>query len=245
MAEYNRKRDNQSPYWDSDRRRQEAQRSRPHQGNYGGAYGQSSYGSDSEWDRDEYRQGRIWDREHHLPGDREARRDQQGRSYGVGKARNPYDDVARREASGSSYYDDRQPGRGRSGGDRDWWDRGRDEVASWLGDEDAEHRRRLDEERTGGPHRGKGPKGYRRSEERIREDACDRLTEDDYVDATDIQVQLEGEDVVLSGTVHSRAEKRRAEDLVERVSGVRNVENRLRVEQDQSHGSTGYERDQM
>lgn len=237
MADYNRIRDNQSPYWDSDRRGRQRQRSRQHYGNYGGAYGESSYGSqgaygnDSEWDRDEYRQGSIWEREHHLPGDREERRDQQGRGYGVGRARHPYDDDARRR-SYEGYSDRRPAGRGRDRDDRDWWDRGRDEVASWFGDDDAERRRRMDEQRSGGDHRGKGPKGYRRSEERIREDAYDRLTEDDYVDATDIRVQLEDDEVVLSGTVHSREEKRRAEDLVERVSGVRNVQNRLKVERE-------------
>lgn len=232
MADYNRKRENRyDPDYD---------RSRRPYGDYGGAYEQSHYGgrgNDSEWDRDEYRQGSIWEREHHLPGEREARRDQQGRRQGVGRALNPYDNEARR-GSYQSYYDSRPAGRDRN--DRAWWERGRDEVASWFGDDDAEHRRRLDEERTGGPHRGKGPKGYRRSEERIREDAYDRLTDDDYVDATDIQVQIEGDELVLTGTVHTRAEKRRAEDLVERVSGVRNVQNRLRVERGGDRSTAGY-----
>ena len=33
--------------------------------------------------------------------------------------------------------------------DRGWWDRTRDEVASWLGDEDAERRRRFEERGSG------------------------------------------------------------------------------------------------
>jgi hypothetical protein len=50
------------------------------------------------------------------------------------------------------------------------------------------------------------------------------------VDASNIRVQFDEENtVILSGTVNSREEKRRAEDLVESISGVRNVENRLRV----------------
>jgi hypothetical protein len=36
-------------------------------------------------------------------------------------------------------------------------------------------------------------------------------------------------EVSLSGTVSDRASKRRAEDLVEEVSGVTNVENRIRI----------------
>jgi len=121
----------------------------------------------------------------------------------------------------------RNYGNNRSEGNRDWWDRTKDEVSSWFGDDDAERRRRVD--KINGPHKGKGPRDYRRSEDRIREDVCDRLADDDYVDASNINVQIQNDEVVLSGTVNSREEKRRAEDLVESISGVRNVENRIRV----------------
>jgi hypothetical protein len=83
----------------------------------------------------------------------------------------------------------------------------------------------------GGPHRGKGPRNYQRSQERIREDVCERLTDDGIIDATNVEVRVENDEVVLNGVVHNREEKRRAEDLAEAVAGVRNVENRLRVEQ--------------
>jgi osmotically-inducible protein OsmY len=78
-------------------------------------------------------------------------------------------------------------------------------------------------------HRGKGPKSYVRSDERIREDVSDRLRDDEHIDASDIEVMIEGGEIVLSGTVDSRFAKRHAEDLAESVSGVRNVENRIRV----------------
>lgn len=110
---------------------------------------------------------------------------------------------------------------------RDWWDRTKDEVSSWFGDDDAERRRRAD--KINGPHKGKGPRDYRRSEDRIREDVCDRLADDDYVDASDIRIEIHNDEVILSGNVNSREEKRRAEDIVESISGVRNVENRIRV----------------
>jgi osmotically-inducible protein OsmY len=113
-------------------------------------------------------------------------------------------------------------------GERDWWDRTRDEVSSWFGDDEAERRRERDR-RISDSHKGKGPRGYTRSTERIKEDVCERLSEDDYVDASDIDIRMEGSEVILSGTVHSRAEKRRAEDLVESISGVSNVQNQLRV----------------
>jgi len=113
--------------------------------------------------------------------------------------------------------------------DRGWWDRTRDEVSSWFGSEGADRRRRID--KLIARHSGKGPKGYQRSENRIMEDVCERLTEDGNVDASDIEVEVHGADVILTGTVHEREEKYRAEDLAESIPGVRNVENRLHVEQ--------------
>ena len=76
---------------------------------------------------------------------------------------------------------------------------------------------------------GRGPKGYRRSDDRIREDVCDRLTEDGRVDATDVEVVVNNSEVTLSGVVTSRGQKRYAEDIVEDVTGVREVHNNLRV----------------
>ena len=78
-------------------------------------------------------------------------------------------------------------------------------------------------------HRGKGPKNYQRSDDRIREDVCERLFVDDDVDASDIEVAVNGATVTLSGTVHDRFEKRRAEDIAESVLGVRDVQNQIRV----------------
>jgi len=77
--------------------------------------------------------------------------------------------------------------------------------------------------------RGQGPKGYERSDERIREDLHERLTEDPQLDASDIEVAVEAREVTLSGRVASRADKRRAEDIAESVSGVGHVQNNLRV----------------
>jgi hypothetical protein len=84
----------------------------------------------------------------------------------------------------------------------------------------------------GGSHRGRGPKGYQRSDERIREDVNDALTDDDLLDASDIQIEVQDCEVTLSGTVTSREDKRRAEDLVEDISGVRHVQNEIRVERE-------------
>jgi osmotically-inducible protein OsmY len=115
------------------------------------------------------------------------------------------------------------------GKERGWWERVTDEVASWFGDEDAERRRLRDERQRGAHHRGRGPRGYRRSDERIREDINDRLTDHPYIDATDVEVSVASGEVTLTGAVESRQAKRLAEDIAESVSGVTNVENRLRV----------------
>ena len=79
-------------------------------------------------------------------------------------------------------------------------------------------------------YRGLGPKNYRRSDERIREEVCERLTEDDYVDATDIEVDVREGIVMLSGTVDDRLIKRRAEDVAESVRGVIDIQNQIRVD---------------
>lgn len=85
-------------------------------------------------------------------------------------------------------------------------------------------------------HRGRGPRGYKRSDPRIQEDVNDRLTDDPHLDATEIQVEVTDGEVTLTGNVGSRADRRRAEDIADSVSGVRYVMNNLRVRQ---HGTTG------
>ncbi|WP_063776700.1 BON domain-containing protein [Microvirga massiliensis] len=120
------------------------------------------------------------------------------------------------------------------GEERGFWDRASDEVSSWFGDEDAERRRREDMR---GEHRGRGPKNYTRSDDRIREDVNDRLSDDPLVDASEIEVQVSGCEVTLSGTVDSREAKRRAEDIAERVSAVKHVQNNLRVNQQGTRGA--------
>lgn len=80
-----------------------------------------------------------------------------------------------------------------------------------------------------GEHRGRGPKNYTRSDERIREDVSDQLSDDSWLDASDVEVTVKSCEVTLAGLVRSREDKRRAEDIAERVSGVRHVQNNLRV----------------
>ena len=79
-------------------------------------------------------------------------------------------------------------------------------------------------------HRGRGPAGYVRSDERIVDDVIDRLTDDEHIDASEILVKVDGGIVTLTGNVPERAMKRLAEDLVADASGVRDVRNMIRVD---------------
>jgi osmotically-inducible protein OsmY len=76
-------------------------------------------------------------------------------------------------------------------------------------------------------------KGYKRSDDRIREEVCDCLADDDELDASNIDVAVKDGEVTLSGTVTSRDDKRCAEMLAERISGVKEVQNSIRVQEQQ------------
>lgn len=84
-----------------------------------------------------------------------------------------------------------------------------------------------------GPHTGHGPRGYQRSDERIKEDVHDRLTSHGQLDARGITVHVNNGEVTLSGTVDSRQAKHSAEDVAESVPGVKDVHNQLTVRQRQ------------
>jgi osmotically-inducible protein OsmY len=89
-----------------------------------------------------------------------------------------------------------------------------------------------------GQFSGRGPKGYSRSDDRIKEDINERLTHDPDIDAWEIEVQVSSGEVTLTGTVDDRNAKRRAEDIAEAVSGVKDVQNQIRVKKgDQDRGS--------
>ena len=78
-------------------------------------------------------------------------------------------------------------------------------------------------------HRGRAPKGYTRSDERIREDLCERLSEDPRVDASDISVSVQSGLVTLEGSIADRSQKHRVEDIADACNGVCDVYNRLSV----------------
>ncbi|HEX7809264.1 MAG TPA: BON domain-containing protein [Thermoanaerobaculia bacterium] len=79
-------------------------------------------------------------------------------------------------------------------------------------------------------YRGRGPKGFQRSDERLRELISERLADHDAIDASEIEVTVTNGEVTLVGTVDDRRTKRLAEDLAESVGGVHDVHNQLKVD---------------
>lgn len=184
-------------------------------------------------------------------GDRPRDDDRSGNPYGGGRERDygPGDDHRFGRSEGRYRDEDRRSATemafGRSGSesrdyrpgdysrnyDRDHrglLERAGDEITSWFGHDDGGHQRPHGDEGHGN-HRGRGPKSYQRSDDRIRDDLNDRLTDDHRLDASEIEVAVEAREVTLSGLVQSRQDKRRAEDIADSVSGVTHVQNNLRV----------------
>lgn len=78
-------------------------------------------------------------------------------------------------------------------------------------------------------HAGRGPKNYRRSDERIHEDVSEALTHAHQIDASEIEVEVKEGIVTLSGSVSDKKTKRAAEECIENLSGVKDVKNNLSV----------------
>ena len=143
-----------------------------------------------------------------------------------------YGDGGRRDAS-DERRSDRFEDAGRSAGE--FLHRAGEKVASWFnggGEGRVYDRDYLDPTPRSwrrGAARGLGPSGYKRSDERISDEAHERLTDDTWLDASNISISVSGGEVTLSGTVESREAKHRAEHLIEDLSGVTHVQNNLRV----------------
>jgi osmotically-inducible protein OsmY len=95
---------------------------------------------------------------------------------------------------------------------------------TWSGGPDG-----LDRRTPGSSQPGTGPRFQRRSDDKIREEIWELLTNNADLDASEVEVHVEGGEVTLSGTVESRDARWLTEDLVTSVSGVREVYNQLKV----------------
>lgn len=83
--------------------------------------------------------------------------------------------------------------------------------------------------KSGKNFRGVGPKTPQRSDERLHEDLCERLTHDEEIDASDLSVEVKSGTVILTGTVPTRWMKYLVEELAENLAGVYEVENKVKV----------------
>jgi BON domain len=89
-------------------------------------------------------------------------------------------------------------------------------------------------------HRGRGPKGYARTDERLHELICERLTDDPRIDASEIHVEVKEQTVKLTGSVPDRRTKYAVEDLVEHC-GAKDIDNQLRVQSQSKSSSSNQE----
>jgi hypothetical protein len=153
----------------------------------------------------------------------------------------------------SGYYGSRP-----TGGQQDWqssrrpppweaddaWRRGsevRDEWGESRG-QSGERRGESWGDRPGAMPRGRervGPKGYQRSDERIREDICERLAHARHVDVRDVEVEVQGGVVRLTGNVRDRRQKYCIEEIADDVFGVREIHNAVRLGAPGAFGVSG------
>lgn len=139
-----------------------------------------------------------------------------------------FDDHSSSRQSGRSYGDDWIRGSARNlGRDYGEWDReDRNRQSESIGEKI-------------GRFFGIGPKGWQRSDERIREEVSEALADHPEIDASEIEVQVSGGEVTLTGSAPDRRSKRLAEDVAEGVRGVKDVHNQIRVQSRQYGGGMG------
>ncbi|MBY4896983.1 BON domain-containing protein [Cupriavidus sp. AU9028] len=73
------------------------------------------------------------------------------------------------------------------------------------------------------------PKGYRRTDERICDEVCERLAHARGLDVSEVTVDVGSAIVTLGGTIRDRQAKYRVEEIAAEVAGVDEVINNIRV----------------
>jgi hypothetical protein len=201
-------------------------------GQYGRARGQERWGSDDDGRYIDYERWYMSNRGNDEYSDRDQERGRYiAQQYG-GPYRHDYDQDPRQTGS-----------QGYTSFSRDYdQDRWRSDQQGYGGTYAMPSRMAYAEIwQTPGPFTGRGPRGYQRSDERIKEDINDRLTMHGQIDAIEVDVQVVNREVTLTGSVSNRAAKRMVEDVAESVQGVSEVHNQLRVRQSQQSPQTQLE----
>lgn len=209
--------------YESDREPWEGQRGEGRQYGQHGQYGQR-YGSEGRYGS--------------FGGEQHGRREQHmgGRSGGYGEGGYQWGQQSGQHSGSSNYWEhggggpSYHPGYGgqeqRYGGmaGSNYWQHGGSFGAGSAG-------------AMSGASRSRPPKGYTRSDERLKEDICEHLMSTPWIDAGEVSVEVKDGNVKLEGTVPERSMKHRIEDIAEECPGVKSVDNRVRVER-QEHGGS-------
>lgn len=146
-------------------------------------------------------------------------------------------DRSERYDRSSGYESDRFDSRRGLYGTSDLTRQGSDQYrssSSFDTDRDRSSDRRSERSESRSQFAGRGPKSYKRSDDRIKEDVCEMLTRDNNIDADGIEVEVKEGEVTLTGTVPDRHMKHMAEDCAEGCYGVKDVTNNIRVNRESS-----------
>ncbi|HWL28276.1 MAG TPA: BON domain-containing protein [Burkholderiaceae bacterium] len=81
------------------------------------------------------------------------------------------------------------------------------------------------------------PKGYKRSDARLQEDICERLSRSG-LDVSEVSVSVSDGQVTLEGSVNERYMKHAIENYADDCMGVEGIDNRIRVERPGSRADT-------
>lgn len=164
-------------------------------------------------------------------------------NYGSRADNMPYGagyDGSDRNLRSQSYHDAGQQGPRVGGGQNGY---GADRMNFQYGGNESGYARNVSQynpSRVGSERRG--PKGYKRSDDRIREEVCECLSDHSELDSRDIEVKVENCEVTLTGTVSDRRAKWLAEELIDQVRGVDDVHNQLRVKRATQGAQSGHDR---
>jgi osmotically-inducible protein OsmY len=210
---------------------------RGQQGGYGQQYGQGGYGQQGQYGQGGYGQqyGQGGYGQQYAPGG--YGQQQYGPSGYGSQGFGQQGGYGSQGSYGQSTYGQQgfgqQYGRGMRGQGQESW-----QARSYGGEgymETGYGRSRQD-------YSGRGPKGWKRSDERIKDELSEQLARHPDIDPSEVEVRVNNGEVTLTGTVNDRESKRLAEDIAENVQGVKDVTNQIRVSsQSQQQGATsGY-----
>jgi osmotically-inducible protein OsmY len=216
----------------------------PHFGSRGGTDYGREYNQESTWQRP-YRSQSSSDRYGHEGSRGNYDFSRGGVDYGsFGRGMSDWGrglaDYGHQQSQQGRGYSDfgRDYGTGAGMGHADWNRFGSDDMNQSWG------RRSYDQQgqqSSWNEQRSRWPKSYKRSDERIKDDIHEELIRHERIDASDVEVQVKDGEVTLTGQVSSRQDKRVAEELAEKVLGVHDVQNQLRVRSQQQSQSYSQE----